>query len=137
MGWRATATPWITRTTHTNSGPDKDGILLLISMEDRDWAISTCGYGITAFTDAGIDYIMAQMQDDLSAGSYAAAFDTYVTLCDTFITQARNGTPVDTKTLPRAPLSAIWILISIGVGVLHCRRNEEQAEDGACAGGGR
>ena len=31
-----------------------DGILLLISIEDRDFAISTSGYGITAFTDYGI-----------------------------------------------------------------------------------
>ncbi len=35
-------------------GADKDGVLLLISTEDNDVYISTCGYGITAFTDAGI-----------------------------------------------------------------------------------
>ena len=34
-------------------GQDKDGILLLISLgEENDCYISTCGYGITAFTDA-------------------------------------------------------------------------------------
>lgn len=32
-------------------GQDKDGILLLISLgEENDCYISTCGYGITAFT---------------------------------------------------------------------------------------
>ena len=36
-------------------GNNRDGLLLLISMEDRDWYISTTGYGITAFTDAGIN----------------------------------------------------------------------------------
>ena len=39
------------------AGADNDGILLLLSMEDRDWWISTTGYGIDAFTDYGIDVI--------------------------------------------------------------------------------
>ena len=34
-------------------GPMGSGVLLLVSMEDRDWAISTSGDGIEAFTDAG------------------------------------------------------------------------------------
>lgn len=99
-------------------GDERDGLLLLISMEDRDWAISTCGYGITAFTDAGIEFIGEQIKPDLSNGSYAAAFDTYADLCDEFITQARNGSPFDKGNLPREPLSVIWIPISIGIGVL-------------------
>ena len=99
-------------------GADKDGVLLLISMKDRDWYISTCGYGITAFTDAGIQYIGKQMKPDLSDGNYAAAFDTYAKLCDEFITQARSGKPYDKSNLPREPLSMIWIPISIAIGVV-------------------
>ncbi len=98
-------------------GENKDGILLLLSMEGRDWAISTCGYGITAFTDAGCDYIVEQMKDDLSDGNYYDAFNTYASLCDDLITQAREGSPYDTGSLPREPLSFIWIPISVGVGV--------------------
>lgn len=98
-------------------GTDKDGILLLISMEDRDWYMSTCGYGITAFTDAGIQYIGEQMTSDLSDGNYAAAFQTYIKTCDAFITQAREGEPFDTSSLPRKPMSAIWIPISLIVGI--------------------
>lgn len=92
-------------------------MLLLISMEDRDWYISTCGYGITAFTDAGIQYIGGQMKDDLSAGNYAAVFRTYIEKCDEFITQARTGKPFDKSSLPRSPMSAIWIPISLIVGI--------------------
>ena len=98
-------------------GDEKDGIMLFISMDDRDWAISTCGYGITAFTDAGCDYIGEQMKDDLSDGNYFDAFNTYASLCDEFITQAREGSPYDVGSLPREPLSFIWIPISIGIGV--------------------
>ena len=48
----------------------------------------------------------------LSEGSYAAAFDMYASLCDRFITQARSGAPYDRDTLPREPLSGIWIAFS-------------------------
>ena len=91
-------------------------MLLLISMEDRDWYISTHGYGITAFTDAGIQYIGEQMGPDLSAGNYAEAFLTYCRLCDQFITQAREGNPFDTEDLPKEPLALFWIPISLIVG---------------------
>lgn len=97
-------------------GESKDGLLLLISMEDRDWYISTCGYGITAFTDAGIEYIGEQIKSDLSDGNYAAAFSNFAGLCDDFITQARNGEPYDSSNLPREPLSLIWIPIALVIG---------------------
>ena len=99
-------------------GKNRDGLLLLISIEDNDWYISTHGYGITAFTDAGIQYIGSQMKESLSDGDFAAAFNTFAELCDDFITKARAGTPYDTSDLPKEPLSLIWIPISIAVGVL-------------------
>ena len=69
-------------------GQDKDGILLLISLgEENDCYISTCGYGITAFTDAGIKYISKEMTSDLKNGNYFSAFQTFSELCDEFITQ--------------------------------------------------
>lgn len=99
-------------------GDDKDGLLLLISMEDSTWYLSTCGYGITAFTDDGISYIGSQISSDLSDGNYAAAFTAFAELCDDFITQARTGEPYDGSNLPREPLSAIWILISLVIGFI-------------------
>lgn len=97
-------------------GSDKDGLMLLISIEDSDWHISTSGYGITAFTNAGIEYIGEQISADLSAKNYAAAFQSYATLCDEFITQARTGEPYDSGNLPREPLSLIWIPIALAIG---------------------
>ena len=97
-------------------GKNRDGLLLLISIEDNDWYISTCGYGITAFTDAGIAYIGEQIKPDLSDGRFSDAFLTYASLCDDFITQARAGKPYDNGTLPREPLSLIWIPVSIVIG---------------------
>ncbi|MDD6674796.1 MAG: TPM domain-containing protein [Lactimicrobium massiliense] len=98
-------------------GEDKDGVLLLVSKNDREWYISTCGYGITAFTDAGIQYIGKQMKSDLSDGNYAAAFHTYIDQCDQFITQARTGHPYDRSNLPKGKLPMTWTLISLSGGL--------------------
>jgi len=95
-----------------------DGILLLISDYDREWAISTSGYGITAFTDTGQEYLTGQFLDVLSEGEYAAAFDTYADLCDEFITQAKAGAPYDVGTLPKGPFHMVRsLLISVGIGL--------------------
>ncbi len=99
-------------------GAEHDGLMLLINMEDRDWYITTCGYGITAFTDYGIDYIGEQIVSDLSYGDYAVAFDTFADLCDSFITQAKSGAPFDYVNLPRTPLSLVWIPISLVTGFI-------------------
>ena len=74
-------------------GDNRDGIILLISMGEREWYISTRGYGIRAITDGGREYISEQFVSDLSAGDYAAAFTNYAKLCDDFITQAKTGDP--------------------------------------------
>lgn len=57
---------------------DFSGILLLVSMGERDWAISTCGLGTYYFGDSDIDAIADLILSDLSAGEYASAFRTYI-----------------------------------------------------------
>lgn len=84
-------------------GNERDGILLLVSMEERDWYISTTGYGITAITDAGREYISEIFVSDLSAGDYETAFTSFAELCDDFITQAKTGEPYDVDNLPQEP----------------------------------
>ena len=99
-------------------GANRDGLILVISMEDNDWYISTCGYGITVFTDAGIEYIGKQIVPYLSDSDFTRAFATYITLCDEFITQAKTDKPYDIGSLPREPLSPAWILVSLIVGLI-------------------
>lgn len=99
-------------------GADKDGTMLLISMEDSDWYLYTHGYGTTAFTNDGIEYIGTQITEYLSDGDFVAAFTRYAELCDGFIAQAKSGTPYDKSTLPREPLSFAWIPASLVIGFL-------------------
>lgn len=99
-------------------GENRDGLILVISTEENDWYISTHGYGIEVFTDAGIQYIGSQMTEELSDGDFAAAFNTFADLCDDFITQAREGIPYDSSSLPRKPLSMTWLPISLVIGLI-------------------
>lgn len=100
-------------------GTDCDGVLLLVSTEDWDWHLSTCGYGMTAITDDGIEYISNQFLPDLSDGDYMAAFAAYADLCDEFITQAKTGQPYDGDHMPKAPFNAVkCLLISMAIGLV-------------------
>jgi len=95
-----------------------DGVLLLVSMEDSDWWISTTGYGITAFTDAGIAYIGDQVVPYLSDGEYAKAFTAFADLCDQFLAQAKTGDPFDTHNLPKEPFKPLRnVLIALVIGL--------------------
>jgi len=84
-------------------GYGSDGILLLVSMEDSDWWVSTTGYGITAVTDAGLSYMSDRFVPYLSDGDYAGSFECFASLCDEFITQAKSGDPYDSHNLPKDP----------------------------------
>ena len=100
-------------------GANADGVLLLVAMDSRDYYITTTGFGITAFTDSGIDYMENRFVGYLSDEDYAAAFETYAELCDEFITEARSGKPYDDGNMPKSPFP--WgqnLLISLAVGFL-------------------
>lgn len=92
-------------------GDDRSGVLLYINMSTHDVWISTRGFGITAFTDAGINYILDQLVSGLGDEAYYETFETYITLCDDFMIQALNGTPYDVDHMPSEPFPWIGCLI--------------------------
>lgn len=96
-------------------GSERDGILFLISMDEREWAISTCGFGITAFTDAGQEYITDRLMSDLRDGEYYEAFSIFAEEADHFLEQARNGRPYDRGNLPGKLLGNIALAAVIGL----------------------
>lgn len=101
------------------NGYGQDGILLLISIEDSDWYISTAGECIEAFTDAGIEYIGNQITTYMSDGDFAQAFDTFAVLCDDFMTQAQTGDPYDSHNLPKDPFNAlISLVVALVIGLI-------------------
>jgi len=99
-------------------GAADDGALLLVSMTTREWHISTNGFGITALTDAGINYIADAFVPYLSDGAYADAFAVYADLCDAFVTEAKEGEAYDVNHMPKEkqphPLGAFIIALVLG-----------------------
>lgn len=93
------------------TGDDRSGVLLYINMSTRDVWISTRGFGITTFTDAGIEYILDQLADGLGDEAYYETFETFTALCDDFTEQAKNGTPYDVDHMPQEPFPWIGGLI--------------------------
>jgi len=100
-------------------GADRSCILLMISMEQGDWHITTAGYGITAITDVGIDYIGEQIVPLMSDEKFADAFMEYTSICDRFLDMARGGNPFDKDDLPKEPFPAIRnLIICLIIGIV-------------------
>ncbi len=96
-------------------GDSRDGALLLLAMDSRDWRITTTGYGITALTDARQEYMADRFLPYLSDGDYATGFATFADLCREMVEKAREG---DTST-PKDPFN--WLVnipIALGIGLV-------------------
>lgn len=76
-------------------GSDYSGILLMISMEYREWAISTCGDAIYAFTDYGIENLFSEMSWYLSVDEFYLAFDAYLSAMPEYFEAYQRGDPID------------------------------------------
>lgn len=80
-------------------GAGSDGILFLLSMQERDWYISTSGRGRTLLTDEEIYDAMESVVPHLSAGDYYRGFTTWVSTLS--------------RCLPE-PEPSFWIALGIG-----------------------
>lgn len=76
-------------------GSEYSGVLLLLDMDSREWAISTCGDCIEALTDYGQEQIMDDVLDYLSDDEYYDGFYAYLKLLDKHFEAYENGEPID------------------------------------------
>ena len=74
-------------------GPNRDGVLLLLSMAERDYRILSNGFAADAITMSDIDTIGDHIVDELSEGEYMEAFMEFASLCVYEIEGERNGFP--------------------------------------------
>ncbi|MCL1913478.1 MAG: TPM domain-containing protein [Eubacteriaceae bacterium] len=75
----------------------EDGVLLLVDMGGGNWHISTSGYGITVFTDYGIQLIGGVVAPQIRANPYGA-FSIFVGSVAQFLDEARDNRPIDIYT---------------------------------------
>lgn len=76
-------------------GSDFSGILLLLSMEYRDWAISTCGEAIYALPDRSVQSVFSDISGYLSQDQYYPAFCAYLDALEPYLKAYIGGTPID------------------------------------------
>lgn len=63
-------------------GDNYDGIMFIMSMEEREWFILTTGRGIELFSDREIDSIGETIVPYLGAGDYVTAFEMFTNEVD-------------------------------------------------------
>lgn len=94
-------------------GKNHSGVLFMLSMENRDWAISTCGDAIEALTDYGQEQLMDKVLPQLGDDDYYEAFHTYLTELDVYFEAYENGEPIS-----KERNVVLHILISLGIGLI-------------------
>lgn len=79
-------------------GEDRDGIILLLSMADRDYGLAAHGnVGNSTFTDYGKYVLADEFLDDFRNNDWYGGFEDYISTCRDFLELNTNGTPVDTN----------------------------------------
>ena len=76
-------------------GPNRDGIMLLLSMDDRDWAMfcygKRCEY---AFNSYGQEKLEKVFLDNFGENDWYGGFEDYVKECRVYLEKASAGKPV-------------------------------------------
>lgn len=84
------------RTWDLGYGEQNNGILLVLSMNDRDYDLDAFGdFANYAFTDYGKSELADLFLDDFRENDWFPGFVDYVEGCETFLAKARDGEPVD------------------------------------------
>ena len=115
-------------------GSEKEGILFLITMAEREWAISTSGHDtITIFSDWRQDQISGKMMPYLKAGDYAGAFNAFAQSCENYLSRgvpseetlsgedgivSSNGGATSGAETEKGPLDPVWAGISALIGLI-------------------
>ena len=72
-----------------------EDILLLMSMDDRDYALVSHGYyGNTAFSEYGKDLLSDQFLDDFANDNWFSGFSDYLQYSERMMYMADSGSPV-------------------------------------------
>ena len=106
-------------------GAGDDVIMLLLSMEERQYDIMAHGYGNTVFTDYGKDVMAEKFLDDFAIDDWYWGFSDYLDTCGEFLEMAANGEPFDvysddgddfiTNAIGVIVATAVSCLIALGI----------------------
>ena len=90
-------------------GEDRNGVIIMLSMTERDYAMFVYGeWAEYAFDRYGEKQLEDRFLDKFSGGDWYAGVSSYLAACDEFLTLAEDGKPVRSS-----PLPAIGIAVAV------------------------
>ena len=93
-------------------GSDDNGVLLLLSMAERDYALIAHGdIGNSAFTDYGKDVLSEEFLDDFRYDNWAGGFSDYLSVSEELLHAEAAGAPVDVVQEGGTGLTLIMVLL--------------------------
>lgn len=90
-------------------GPDRDGVLLLVCIDDREYQIVGNGFAADAIDEDAIESICDAIESDLADGDYAEAFDEFADRCEYYLDGHINGFPFQ---------FGINLVIALAIGIV-------------------
>lgn len=92
-------------------GEGKDGLLLLLSMDDRDYSLVTYGdTGNYAFNDEGRELMTDFFLDDFGDDNWSAGFEDFLTWAAAYLDAAAAGEPYSDDNIPMSKEDALLTL---------------------------
>lgn len=99
-------------------GAQRNGILLLLSMQERDYSLFVYGpEAETAFSDYALEKLEERFLDDLAFDEWYDGLYDYAETCAEFLDSAANGSPVRKNMLQYVP---VVILVSLVIAFIVC-----------------
>ncbi len=93
-------------------GENRDGVLLLVCMQDREYRILSNGYAGEAIGPSQINAIGDAIVSDLSDGAYADAFSDFADQCAYYLDGHLNGFP-----FPVGKNLIVALIVGIAAGI--------------------
>ena len=101
-------------------GREKNGILLLMSMEERDYAMVSYGeLSHSAFTDYGQEYMEECFLSRFRENDWAGGFEAYLRACTELLDLEAQGRPYDVGSAPGG-FNFLIVLIPLAVASVVC-----------------
>ena len=98
---------------HLGYGSQDSCIMLLLSMEYRDYDIFAHGYGNYAFTDYGKERIADHIVPKLRNNDWYGAFLLFLEDCDEYLAKAAQGEPIDRPAAGEMPAGTRTVIHAI------------------------
>ncbi len=101
-------------------GEEKNGILLIMSMDERDYSILAYGSNAHyAFTDYGKQVLEDDFLDDFRLNDWYEGFQDYISGCEDLLARADAGHPLDVEYTDRTGMNdTVSMLVTVFVPLL-------------------